>query len=156
MKTPSMKHLLPALLLAVLVALVVVACGSDNGSSGGAYGGGGGGGASPTPTTTGSPATGAGGGPGVTVSIKDFAFSPAKLEIDAGTTVTWTNEDSAPHTVTSKEGDDLDAAVTDLFDSGDMQQGATFSYTFDEPGNYYYLCTLHASMQSMHAEVEVK
>ena len=154
MKTSSAKHWLPVVVLAVLVALVAVACGGDNGSSGGAYGGGGGGGSSPT--ATGSPDTGAGGASGVTVSIKDFAFSPAKLEIDAGTTVTWTNEDSAPHTVTSTEGDDLDAPVTDLFDSGQMQQGATFSYTFEEPGNYDYVCTLHASMQSMHAVVEVK
>ena len=92
----------------------------------------------------------------VTVSIKDFAFSPAKIEIKAGTAVTWTNEDSAPHTVAATRSDDLDATLSGLFASGDLQQGDTFSYTFDKAGDYYYECTIHASMKSMHAEVEVK
>jgi plastocyanin len=51
--------------------------------------------------------------------------------------VTWTNEDSVPHTVTAR---------TDDFDSGMMQNGDTFSLTFDEPGTFDYFCAIHPSM----------
>ena len=152
MKTkPSLKLWLSPLALLLLAVLVLAACGGSGSSNAAAT-------ATPaTPTATPSPSQSAGGGGStVTVSIKDFAFSPAKIEIKAGTTVTWTNEDSAPHTVTATKSDDLDAALSGLFDSGDLQQGDTFSYTFDKAGDYYYECTIHASMKSMHAEVEVK
>ena len=152
MKTkPSLKPWLSPLAVLLLAALVLAACGGSGSSNAVAT-------ATPaTPTSTPAPSQSAGaGGSTVTVSIKDFAFSPAKIEIKAGTTVTWTNEDSAPHTVTATKSDDLDAALSGLFDSGDLQQGDTFSYTFDKAGNYYYECTIHASMKSMHAEVEVK
>ena len=149
---PSPKLWMPSLTLLLLAVLVLAACGSGDSSSSAATT------APATPTSTPSPTQSAGGGGGSTiaVSIKDFAFNPDKIEIEAGTTVTWTNEDSAPHTVTATKGDDLDAALSGLFDSGDLQQGDTFSYTFDKAGDYYYECTIHASMKSMHAEVEVK
>ena len=153
MKTKTSPKLwLPSLTLLLLAVLVLAACGGSDSSSSAATTG------PATPTSTPSPTQSASGGGGstVAVSIKDFAFSPAKIEIQAGTTVTWTNEDSAPHTVTATKSDDLDAALSGLFDSGDLQQGDTFSYTFDKAGDYYYECTIHASMKSMHAEVEVK
>ena len=71
------------------------------------------------------------------VAIADFAFSPPMLTITAGDTVTWTNEDQAVHTATS---------VTGAFDSGDLAQGASFSFTFTTPGTYAYLCSPHPDM----------
>ena len=72
------------------------------------------------------------------VRIEDFAFVPANIVIDVGTTVTWTNYDSVGHTVTSDDGDALDSAL--------VQDGDTFSYTFDTPGEYAYHCTPHPNM----------
>ncbi len=76
-------------------------------------------------------------GEDVAATIVDFSFAPGTIEISAGTTVTWTNEDSAPHTVTADDGS---------FQSGKMDQGATFSFTFDTPGTYTYHCEYHANM----------
>ena len=71
------------------------------------------------------------------VAIQDFTFSPDPLEISVGTTVTWTNEDSAPHTATADDGS---------FDSGTLEQGDSFSFTFEEPGTYTYFCEIHPDM----------
>ena len=71
------------------------------------------------------------------VTISEFAFSPATLTITAGDTVTWTNDDPVVHTSTSAGG---------AWDSGDLPQGASFSFTFTTPGTYDYLCTPHPSM----------
>jgi plastocyanin len=74
----------------------------------------------------------------VAVTIKDFAFNPATITVATGTTVTWTNEDSVTHTVTSDTG---------VFDSGDIHQGADFSYTFNTAGDYGYHCSIHTYMK---------
>ena len=71
------------------------------------------------------------------VTIADFAFSPPMLTITAGDTVTWTNEDQVVHTATSATG---------AFDSGDLAQGASFSFTFTTPGTYAYVCSPHPDM----------
>ncbi len=73
----------------------------------------------------------------VEVEISNFKFVPNTIAISPGTTVTWTNMDSAPHTVTTRET---------LFDSGRMSTGDTFSYTFEQSGTYEYYCTIHPSM----------
>jgi predicted lipoprotein with Yx(FWY)xxD motif len=73
----------------------------------------------------------------VAVAIKDFSFGPA-LTVPVGTTVVWTNEDTAPHTVTASDGS---------FDSGNMDKGATFSFTFSKPGTYELLCAYHPNMK---------
>jgi len=73
------------------------------------------------------------------VTIQNFAFSPATLTIPAGTTVVWTNKDTAPHTVTVRSG-----PVT--FSSPNLQQGDTFTYTFTQPGTYSYYCAVHPNM----------
>jgi plastocyanin len=82
--------------------------------------------------------------PAITVTIKNFAFSPNELTIKAGTTVTWVNEDSAPHMVAS----DPHPAHTDLpgLVSGTLAQGQAYSYTFDKPGTFGYHCHIHPSM----------
>lgn len=72
-----------------------------------------------------------------------FAYTPATLDIAPGTTVTWLNHDSIIHSVTSGSPD----APGDLFDSGLFDQDQTFSYTFDEPGDFPYFCTRHTFMQ---------
>lgn len=71
------------------------------------------------------------------VDIRDLAFIPADIEIAAGTTVTWTNSDTMPHTATASDG---------AFDSGVFDPGASFSYTFDEAGSFDYACLLHPEM----------
>jgi plastocyanin len=73
----------------------------------------------------------------VAADITDFAFNPGTIEIAVGTTVTWTNNDSVPHTVSQTGGG---------FESGKMDQGATFSFTFDTPGTYEYFCQYHPNM----------
>ncbi len=75
-----------------------------------------------------------------TVAIKDFAFSPATITVKAGTTVTWTNQDSAAHTVTSE------SSSKESFDSGSMAKGKTFSHTFKTAGTFNYICTFHPDM----------
>ncbi len=65
----------------------------------------------------------------MTVSIQDLAFVESTVEIPVGTTVTWTNNDATPHTVTSTDG---------VFDSGGLDSGETFSFTFDSPGEFAY------------------
>ena len=69
-------------------------------------------------------------------------YLPYNLEVAAGTTVTWANDDTAAHTVTSGTVGDL----TGLFDSGLVTSGATFEYVFEEAGTYDYYCIVHPWM----------
>lgn len=73
-----------------------------------------------------------------TVSIANMAFSPVTITIKQGDTVTWTNNDSTAHTVTSNNGS---------FDSGSLSKGKTFAHTFDTAGTFEYHCTFHPSMK---------
>lgn len=84
------------------------------------------------------PASGAGGGSS-TVEIKDFTFTPSPISVAAGTTVQWTNADSAPHTVTFD-----DASITS---SGNLNQGQMHSATFASAGTFSYKCAIHPSMK---------
>ena len=139
------RYMQPWMLLAgvaLLAVLVLAACGGSSGGSG-----------SSTPAS--SPTSASGGGTSA-VSIADFAFSPQTLTVTTGTTVTWTNNDGAPHTVTATDGPSTSAQTTGAFDSGDLGQGETFSFTFDKAGTYYYDCTIHAAQASMHGTVIVK
>ncbi|MFF7356492.1 MULTISPECIES: cupredoxin domain-containing protein [Streptomyces] len=74
-----------------------------------------------------------------TVAIKNFAFSPATLKIKAGTTVTWTNEDTDAHTVTS-------AGSGGPLHSPALATHGTYTHTFTKPGSYGYVCTIHPFM----------
>jgi plastocyanin len=71
------------------------------------------------------------------VTIKDFAFDPPQLEVAVGATVTWTNQDGATHTVTGDNGE---------FDSGNLDTGKSFSFTFTTAGTYSYHCEIHPYM----------
>ena len=74
------------------------------------------------------------------VSIKDLTFSPGDVEVAAGSTVTWTTDEDAPHTVTF-DGDAVE-------DSGELAKGDTFEATFDEAGSYSYVCAIHPKMKA--------
>src|SRR5918997_5374143 len=75
-------------------------------------------------------------------SLTTDAWSPNPVQVSAGTTITWTNDDSQPHAVNSGEN----ATPTGLFDSGIMAPAATFEHTFTEAGEYPYFCLLHPNM----------
>ena len=75
------------------------------------------------------------------IAIKNFAFSPATLTIKTGTTVTWINGDGAVHQVTSDSGTPV------VFTSDTLANGASYHFTFTEPGIYTYHCTIHPSMK---------
>jgi plastocyanin len=75
------------------------------------------------------------------VRMEDFAFSPANIVIDAGTTVTWTNYDGVGHTVTSDDGDELDSSL--------FARGETYSHTFETEGTFAYHCKPHPYMQGL-------
>ena len=108
---------LPILLvpLGLAAALVLAGCGDDEG----------GGGAEAAAVT------------GVTeVAAQDNRFTPAAIQVPAGTEVTWRFEDGfVPHDVTG-----------DGFASGDPQRKGTFAHAFTEPGTYPYRCTVHDGM----------
>lgn len=70
----------------------------------------------------------------VSVTIENFEFDPADINVSKGDTVIWTNNDNASHTVT-----ELNAT----FDSGTLEMGNTFNYTFNEVGTFDYKCTFH-------------
>jgi len=74
-----------------------------------------------------------------TVSIQNFAFNPVNISVKAGTKVTWTNKDSAPHTVT--ETDDKTGPS-----SGNLNNSDSYSFTFTKPGIYHYSCSVHPNM----------
>ena len=79
---------------------------------------------------------------GAAVAIKGFLFKPNPLEVEAGTEVTWTNQDQILHTATSGTPD----ARTTAFNLSFPERGATGAFTFDEPGTYQYFCDRHNSM----------
>lgn len=91
-------------------------------------------GAASTSTPTAAAAGSQSGGQAMTVNLKNSAFDPKTLSVSAGTTVTWTNQDSVTHTVTADDGS---------FDSKDLAQGAKFTFKFSKPGTYAYYCTIH-------------
>ena len=128
-----MKKLL-ALLVACL-ALTIAACGDDDDDDGGGT----------ATTTTEQTDTGAAppaeGGETATVDIPEIAFEPADITVKAGTTVTWTNSDDLPHTVTKVGG------PGPQFDSGNLDPGDEFEQTFDKKGTIDYVCTIHAGQE---------
>jgi amicyanin len=105
--------------VAFLLVGTVAACGSS--SSGG----------SPAPGSASS-------GSGHTVAIKGFKFDPSTLTVKAGTKVTFTNDDTTPHTATS--------SGSPTINSGNLSKGQAYTVTFTKPGTYNYICTIHPFM----------
>ncbi|MCB1246045.1 MAG: cupredoxin domain-containing protein, partial [Acidimicrobiia bacterium] len=75
------------------------------------------------------------------------AYSPNELTVKVGTTVTWVNNDTTMHTVTSGTVTDNVPNSDGIFDSGFLAEGDTFSYTFTEVGEFPYHCLPHPWMQ---------
>lgn len=74
------------------------------------------------------------GGSEKTVPMDEFKFVGGPTTVKVGTTVTWVNEEAAPHTATADNGS---------FDSGTLQKGQSFSFTFKAAGEFKYYCVLH-------------
>jgi amicyanin len=115
----------PTLFLGLVLATMLTGCGSS--SSGG-------------PSNAGvSPGTSPGVAAGPTVTIQDFKFSPATLNVKVGTTVTFVQEDSVPHTATGSGNSSLIRSPT-------LTKGQTYTVTFTKPGTYDYICSIHPYM----------
>lgn len=93
----------------------------------------------------------------ITLGLK---FMPETITVAAGTTVTWTNGETIGHTITSGAWGDVNESTgirgsqtpDGLFDHAlapKGQEGDTFSFTFDEPGEYPYFCQPHLAMNAM-------
>lgn len=94
----------------------------------------------PAAPTAAAPAQAAPAGPVIKAGIRNLAYTPARIEIAAGTTVEWTNSDALPHTVT---------AADRSFDSGLIESGRTWRHTFTAPGTYNFACTPHPFMKGV-------
>ena len=75
----------------------------------------------------------------VSVLIKNFDYSPMELNIAAGTTVVWKNLDGEPHTIASIDG---------MFRSPALDQNDSYSFTFNRPGVFKYICSIHPKMKA--------
>jgi plastocyanin len=75
--------------------------------------------------------------------VKSYRFDPKVIEVDAGESVTWTNDDNFTHTV-----------QVDGEEDHRVERGESVSIAFEEPGTHHYVCTLHS--QDMEGEVVVR
>jgi plastocyanin len=125
--TPKPVH--GAILIVVLIAFIAV-CGCTS------YG----------PSTT-TPATTQTQVPGATVvNIQNFAFNPASITVPKGTTVTWVNQDTANHEIVNDAQGSIAQGAS--FTSNSLPKGASYSFKFDNPGDYPYHCSIHPSMKA--------
>ncbi|MEX2458943.1 MAG: plastocyanin/azurin family copper-binding protein [Actinomycetota bacterium] len=116
------------IVLALTAALILVACGSNDG----------GGAASPSPTAG-----------GTAIEISGLAYKPDVLEVAAGAEVVWTNHDSTRHTVTAGTPDAPDTS----FDAALDEEGVEFRQTFEAAGAYAFFCRVHPN--GMQGEIRV-
>jgi len=80
---------------------------------------------------------------GVThVFIRNEAYQPSNIQVPVGTVVTWTNQDNVPHTVTLAH---VMESTNDIWESGQLSPGDSFSYTFTSRGTFTYYCSDHPS-----------
>jgi plastocyanin len=115
------KQILSLTVLLLLSATsILVSCGKSNGGYN-----------SPAPPAPSLPAN--------TVGMSNMAFGPLTLTVQAGTTVTWQNNDNMAHTVTADDNS---------FDSGNLAVGAKFTHLFATAGTIAYHCTIHANMKA--------
>ena len=125
--TPKPVHL--AILVVVLVTAIAL-CGCTSNVPGSV---------APTTTQIAPPAA------GPTVTIQNFAFTPASTTVPKGTSVTWVNQDTANHQVVNDAQGTI--AQGALFTSSSFPKGASYSFKFDSPGTYPYHCSLHPAMK---------
>lgn len=115
-----------ALATAAAAAAALSSCGGSGSSS-----------TSADSTMSGAPTTASAGATTAKVQIKDFLYGPATTTVAPGAKVTWTNEDSSPHTATVKGG----------FDTDSITQGKSATVTLAKPGTYAYYCAFHPYMK---------
>ena len=117
-----MRHVLRLAIPTLIAGITFVACASTAGS-----------GTSPTPAATAAKQT--------NVAIKGFAFSPATITVTKGTKVTFSNQDSTTHTVTSGANRVKDGTFDAQISGGNETQIA-----FDKTGTFAYFCQFHQGM----------
>lgn len=116
---PMKRLLVP---IALTISFAAAGCGGSSSSSS-------------TPSST--PAAPAASGGGVTIEMKNIAFSPKDATVKVGQKVTWTNKDAVDHNVIAKDGS---------FKSNNFGQNGTYTFTPKKPGKIDYQCTLHPGM----------
>lgn len=110
-----------ALLLVAIAVVLLVGCGGDGDG-----------------TDQSSSDAGAAGG-AQAVTIQDYTYEPPRITVPKGTTVTFTNRDSTPHTATSKQ--------SGLFESGSIDTGESGKVKLNESGSFAYYCLFHPFMK---------
>ena len=116
------------LLLCAAAALAAAGCGSSNNSSSSSS-------SASTPAASSSSSSSSG---GVAIKMQNIAFDPKAVTVKVGQKVTWTNDDSVDHNVTSQSGETIK--------SQNFGKGATFSFTPTKAGTIKYVCTIHPGM----------
>jgi len=79
-------------------------------------------------------------GPATPAEMRTMTFEPKRIEITAGTTIRWTNNDQLVHTISADDGS---------WDSGPIEPGKTWTHTFTQPGEYAFHCTPHPFMKAL-------
>ena len=120
----NMRRIVPA--LCAVVALAAAGCGSSNSNS-----------TSSGSSSSGSTAAASSSG-GVAIKMQNIAFDPKDVTVKVGQKITWTNDDSVDHNVTSQSGESIK--------SDNFGKGATFSFTPTKAGTIQYVCTIHPGM----------
>jgi plastocyanin len=123
----NMRRIL--LTLCAVVAVAAAGCGGSNSSSTSSAS------SSSAPAST---AAAASSGGGVTIKMQNIAFDPKSVTVKVGQKVTWTNEDTVDHNVTSQSGEAIK--------SDNFGKGGTFSFTPKKAGTIKYVCTIHPGM----------
>jgi plastocyanin len=72
-----------------------------------------------------------------TIAMRNYAFSPNNVQVPVGATVTWRNDDDAPHVATASDG---------TWSTVLLKKGETSTVKFDKAGDFLYLCNLHPGM----------
>lgn len=133
--------------IALLLPVGLVACSSGDGSSSDA-------GSSPTSTTSRTSTDDS----SSEVQIRLIAFKPSELDVTAGTTVTWRQNDPGSHTVTSGTVDqgagNVTVAPDGTFSSGELTTDENFEFAFAKAGTYPYYCEIHPA--TMRGEITVR
>ncbi|HEX6696994.1 MAG TPA: plastocyanin/azurin family copper-binding protein [Solirubrobacteraceae bacterium] len=123
----NMRRILLA--LGAVVALAAAGCGGSNSSSTSS-------GSSSSASTSTAAASSSGGG--VAIKMQNIAFDPKAVTVKVGQKVTWTNDDTVDHNVTSQSGETIK--------SDNFGKGGTFSFTPTKAGTIKYVCTIHPGM----------
>jgi plastocyanin len=130
------------LLLCAAGALAAAGCGSSNNSSSSSS-------STPAASSSSTPAASSSSTPAassssssgeVAIKMQNIAFDPKAVTVKVGQKVTWTNDDSVDHNVTSQSGETIK--------SQNFGKGATFSFTPKKAGAIKYVCTLHPGMDA--------